>query len=127
MTQQEGLHKLATIIETDYKHQYYYENVALYEKYLTLSTGKGWEAFLHQLTSRVSNEEFEEIKNVTIDICKSVTKNLTHVFYRVTRSSGIKIEHTASKPEDFIEILKTFGRYGYEGYMDKRFTDFCKI
>ena len=80
MLQIEGLRKLATIIQTDYKHQYHDENVALYEKYLTLSTGKGWDGFLHRLTSRVSLEDFQEIIAVTIDICKSVTKNLTHVY-----------------------------------------------
>lgn len=130
MNQQEALNRLATIIETDYEHEYKKQNTELYKKYLVLSTGKGWEGFLHRLTSRVSEEEFTEIVNVTIDLCKSVVKNLCHVFYRVTRSIGIKIDwrvEDGSKKESFEDILSTFGRYGFEGYMDKRFTDFCKI
>lgn len=130
MNQIEGLRKLATIIQTEYRHKYYIENCELYEKYKTLSTGKGWEGFLHRLTSRVSLQDFQEIIDVTIDICKSVVKNLTHVFYRVTRSIGIKIEYKVedeTKKNDFEGALKTFGKWGFEGYCDKRFTDFCKI
>lgn len=128
MEQKEALARLAEIIDTNYKHKHYDYTCELYEKYLALSTGIGINNYLRRFSSRESDQAFSERLAVTIDICKSVIKNLCHVFYRVTRSTGIKISYDAgSKDEDYAKILKSYGRYGLAGYMEKRYTDFNKI
>jgi hypothetical protein len=129
MTQQESLARLAFIIEQNYRHANYERCVKLYEDYLTLSTGDGVERFHERFSSRESEESFAERMRVTVDINKSVTKNLCHIYYRVTRSSGIRTEYRAdeAKSNDFEDILKNYGRWGLSGYMEKRFTDFNKI
>ena len=126
MNQQESLPIIAKTI-LGYRHKNYERTVDLYNQYLALSTGEGIDGYLQRFSSRESQEAFEERLRVTVDISKSITKNLCHVFYRVTRTPGVRIGYDTQKPEDFGEILKSFGRYGLAGYMEKRFTDLVKI
>lgn len=128
MTQQEVLPLIAKTIN-GYRHNNYDRTVSLYNQYLALSTGEGIDEYLQRFSSRESAEAFEERKNVTVDISKSITKNLCHVFYRVTRTPGVRIEHEvdSAKQSDYSNILSSFGRYGVAGYMERRATDLIKI
>ena len=126
MNQQESLPFIAKSI-LGYRHKNYDRTVELYNQYLALSTGEGIEDYLTRFSSRESKEAFDERVNVTVDISKSVTKNLCHVFYRVTRTPGVRINYETPKSDDYASILRDFGRYGLAGYMEKRFTDLVKI
>ena len=52
MEQRELIARIGEIIETEYKHQYYDHNVALYREYLALTTGVGTEDYLQRFSSR---------------------------------------------------------------------------
>ena len=126
MNQQESLPIIAKSI-LGYRHKHYERTCELYNQYLALSTGEGISDYLQRFSSRESQDAFDERLRVTVDISKSITKNLCHVFYRVTRTPGVRIGYETTKPEDFGDILSTFGRYGLAGYMERRFTDLVKI
>ena len=71
---------LREVIEHDRKYKYYEENVALYQKYLKLFTGKDIELLLKQFALRETDQMFEQRKRLYKSVMPAVANNLTQVF-----------------------------------------------
>ena len=126
MNQLEGFIKLFDIIKNDIKHPNYKRVCELAETYEAFSTGKDLDERLEKFASRESEDAFRERKKITIEICSSIVANLTHIFYRVPRSNGVKTKWTISAQDKqlaFLELLDNFGFNGFTHYMEQKLKD----
>ena len=64
MEREEGLKLLTKIIDKEIVHQDYKRVTDLADKYFKMKTGNGIDTMLQQIETRVSDDEFEQIKRI---------------------------------------------------------------
>lgn len=126
MNQLEGFRRLFTVIKTGYRHENYERVCKLAETYEAFSTGDDLNDYLRKFASRETDEAFTERKKITIEICSSIVSNLTHIYYRVPRSNGVKLNwkiDDTGKRDIFETALTGFYRDGFNAWMDQKIKD----
>ena len=92
MTKEDGIKLLEQIIYDEVTHQDYKRVIALAEKYYKLKTGDGIEELLHQIETRVTDEEFKQIKKIYKSIIPSTLNSTKLPFQKAARKQPIVSE-----------------------------------
>ena len=130
MNQLQGFQRLYEVIKTNYRHENYKRVCELAETYEMYSTGDDIDDKLRQFSSRESDTAFSERKKVTVQICTSIVSNLTHIFYRVPRSNGVKFGWKSARNEiidRFNNVLKNYAKDGFDSWCSQQIKDLIEL
>ena len=133
MDKVKGLEVLTKIIDKDIVHEDYKRVTELAEKYYALKTGDGIEDMLHQIESRTSKEEFDQIKKIYRSIIPSTLNSTKLPYLKAARKQPIV--RTIDFNEDFEKkkveleehINKYWGEKSLEEYLEYAFVDYNYI
>ncbi len=134
MDKTEGLALLRDVIEKEVVHQDYKRVTDLADKYYKLKTGDGIEDLLRRIETRVTEEEFEQIKSIYRSIIPSTLNSTKLPFQKAVRKSPLvrTIDYdnaTASDRIDELEqYIKTYwGDKSLEEYLEYSYIDYNYI
>jgi hypothetical protein len=133
MTKEEGIKLLEKIIKDDVVHQDYARVVALAEKYYKLKTGDGIEDLLHKIETRVTDEEFKQIKNIYRSIIPSTLNSTKLPFQKAVRKKPVvrMIEYPGDSDKKKDELEQYIGTYwgdrSLEEYLEYAYIDYNYI
>ena len=133
MDKVKGLEVLKKIIDEGIFHEDYKRVTELAEKYYALKTGDGIEDMLHQIESRTSKEEFDQIKKIYRSIIPSTLNSTKLPYLKAARKQPIV--RTIDFNEDFEKkkveleehINKYWGEKSLEEYLEYAFVDYNYI
>ena len=133
MKKDEGLELLRKIIKDDMKHQDYERVTKLAEKYYAMKTGDGIEDMLHKIETRVTDEEFKQIKKIYKSIIPSTLNSTKLPFQKAARKQPlvrmIDYEGDADKKKMELEgyIGKYWGDKALEEFLEYAYIDYNYI
>lgn len=128
----EGIELLKRIIDKELVHEDYKRVTELAEKYYRMKTGDGIEELLHQIETRVTDEEFAQIKRIYKSIIPATLNSTKMPFLKATRKMPTKrIDFESGSDEKIVE-LQTFideywGDKSLEKYFEYAFVDYNYI
>lgn len=127
-----GLELLKKIIDKDLKHEDYERVTKLAEKYYKLKTGDGLEDLLQQIETRVTDEEFRQIKRIYRSIIPSTLNSTKMPFLKATRKLPKRsidfIEESEEKEAELQSYIdKYWGDKSLEKYLEYAFVDYNYI
>jgi hypothetical protein len=134
----EGLELLKKIIDKEIYHEDYKRVTELADKYYKLKTGDGLEDSLQQIETRVTDEEFKQIKRIYRSIIPSTLNSTMTPFLKVTRKlpkksidfeEGADRRQKSEKKEAELQsyIDKYWGDKSLEKYLEYAFVDYNYI
>ena len=133
MNKIEGLELLKKIIDKGIFHEDYKRVTELADKYYKLKTGDKIEDMLHQIETRTTKEEFDQIKRIYRSIIPS-TLNSTKLPYLkaarkqpIVRTIDFNEEFDKKKTELEGYINKYWGDKSLEKYLEYAFVDYNYI
>ena len=128
-----GLELLKGIIDKEIRHQDYERVTKLADKYYKLKTGDGIEDLLKKVEGKVTDEEFDRIKDIYRSIIPG-TLNSTKLPYQkaarkqpIVRKIDFKTESEKKKLELETYIGKYWGDKSLEKYLEYAFIDYNYI
>lgn len=133
MKKEEGEVLLRKIITDELKHQDYRRVVDLAEKYYKLKTGDGIETLLRRIETRVTDEEFEQIKKIYRSIIPSTLNSTKLPFQKAARKQPVvrMIDYegdSESKKLELEEYIKSYwGDKSLEEFLEYAFIDYNYI
>lgn len=128
----EGLELLKKIIDKDLKHEDYDRVTELADKYYKMKTGDGIEDLLQQIETRVSDEEFKQIKNIYRSIIPSTLNSTKMPFLKASRKQPTKkIDFETGADQKKVELQEFIDKYwgdkSLENFMEYAFVDYNYI
>lgn len=115
MDKVEGLELLKRIIDKDLTHQDYIRVTELAEKYYKMKTGDGIEGLLQKIETRVTDEEFDQIKRIYRSIIPSTLNSTKMPFLQAARTDPQRtIDFESEADAKVVEL---------QGYIDKYWGD----
>lgn len=132
MDKNEGLELLKKIIDKEIKHEDYDHVTKLADKYYKLITGDGLEEMLHKIETRVTDEEFEQIKKIYKSIIPSTLNSTKMPYLKATRKQPKKtidfLNESDKKKVELQEYIdKYWGDKSLEKYLEYAFVDYNYI
>ena len=106
---------------------------ALAEKYYKLKTGDGIEELLHQIETRVTDEEFKQIKKIYKSIIPSTLNSTKLPFQKAARKQPIvsEIEYPEESDSKELELEEYIGTYwgnkSLEEFLEYAYIDYNYI
>jgi hypothetical protein len=128
----EGLKLLKEIIDKDKKHQDYKRVTTLAETYYKMKTGDDIESMLQKIETRVTDEEFDQIKRIYRSIIPATLNSTKMPFLKATRKQPIRVidyDEEADKKKVELEgfIGKYWGDKSLEKFMEYAYVDYNYI
>ncbi|MDD5433988.1 MAG: hypothetical protein PH343_01030 [Nitrospira sp.] len=129
----EGYEVLRGIIDEEIYHEDYKRVTDLAEKYYKLKTGDGIEELLHKIETRVTDEEFDQIKRIYKSIVPAILNSTKLPFLKAARKQPIvrMIDYLSGADEKKSEIEEYIGKYwgdkSLEEYLEYAFVDYNYI
>ena len=133
MDKKEGLELLKEIIGEEIVHQDYDRVTKLRDHYYKLKTGDGIEDLLHRIETRVTEEEFDQIKRIYRSIIPSTLNSTKLPFEKAARKQPIvrKIDYEGDAESKKLELEKYIQSYwgdkSLEEYLEYAFIDYNYI
>ena len=133
MTKEDGIKLLEQIITDEVTHQDYKRVVALAEKYYKLKTGDGIEELLHQIETRVTDEEFKQIKKIYKSIIPSTLNSTKLPFQKAARKQPIvrDVDYPDESDQKKTELEEYIGTYwgnkSLEEFLEYAYIDYNYI
>ena len=132
MDKVEGLELLKKIIEKDLRHQDYIRVTELAEKYYKMKTGDGIENLLQKIETRVTDEEFDQIKRIYRSIIPSTLNSTKMPFLQAARTDPNKTIDFDSGADTKVTELKNYidtywGNKSLDKYLEYAFVDYNYI
>ena len=133
MDKNEGLELLTVIIDKELRHQDYDRVVDLADLYYKLKTGDGIEELLHKIETRVTDEEFEQIKTIYASIIPATLNSTKMPYMKAARKQPIvrKIDFQESAEKKKLELESFISTYwgdkSLEKYLEYAFVDYNYI
>jgi hypothetical protein len=132
MKKEEGLELLKKIIDKEITHQDYVRVTELADKYYKMKTGDGLDELLERIETRVSDEEFDQIKRIYRSIIPSTLHSTKMPFLQAARTNPIKsIDFEAgadtklSELQGYIDIY--WGDKSLDRFLEYAFVDYNYI
>jgi hypothetical protein len=129
---EEGLELLKKIIDKDLRHEDYTRVMELAEKYYKLKTGDGIEDLLEKIETRVTDDEFKQIKRIYRSIIPSTLNSTKMPFLQAARTEPDKLidfENDADKKvmelQEYID--EYWGDKSLDKYLEYAFVDYNYI
>jgi hypothetical protein len=124
MKKEDGLVLLRSIIKDDLKHQDYVRVTKLADKYFAMKTGNGIEDLLHKIETRVTDEEFKQIKKIYKSIIPSTLNSTKLPFQKAARKQPLvrMIDYEGDAEKKKIELEEYIGKY----WGDKKLEEFLE-
>lgn len=124
-----GLELLKKIIDKSMVHEDYDRVTLLAEKYYKMKTGDGIEDLLQKIETRVTDEEFEQIKKIYRSIIPSTLNSTKMPFLKATRTLPDKaIDFGTDSDKKITELQgyidKYWGDKSLEKYLEYVFVDY---
>lgn len=128
----EGLALLMKIIDKELVHEDYDRVTKLAEKYYKLKTGDGIEELLHQITTRVTDEEFEQVKRIYKSIIPSTLNSTKMPFLQAARTDPHRdIDYETDSDVKELELQQYIDTYwgdkSLDKYLEYAFVDYNYI
>lgn len=128
----EGFELLKKIVDKDIVHEDYDRVVTLADKYYKMKTGDGIEDLLKRIETRVTEEEFDQIKNIYRSIIPSTLNSTKMPFLKASRKQPTKKidfeSGTDTKKAEIQEFIdKYWGDKSLEQFMEYAFVDYNYI
>jgi hypothetical protein len=116
---------LRKIITDELKHQDYRRVVDLAEKYYKLKTGDGIETLLRRIETRVTDEEFEQIKKIYRSIIPSTLNSTKLPFQKAARKQPVvrMIDYEGDSESKKLELEEYIKSY----WGDKSLEEFFRV
>ena len=133
MDKKEGLILLRKIIEDELVHQDYKRVTDLSDKYYKMKTGDGIEELLHQIETRVTDEEFTQIKKIYKSIIPSTLNSTKLPYQKAARKqpSVRKIDYEGDADKKKLEleefIQSYWGDKSLEEFLEYSYIDYNYI
>ncbi|MEN6568994.1 MAG: hypothetical protein ABFC18_03175 [Rikenellaceae bacterium] len=132
MDRVEGYGLLKKIIDKNIVHEDYDHVTKLADKYYKMKTGDGIDELLHKIETRVTDEEFEQIKRIYKSIIPSTLNSTKMPFLKATRKlpkKTIDFETDSEKKEAELQeyINKYWGDKSLEKFMEYAYVDYNYI
>jgi len=133
MDKKEGLKLLKEIIGEEIVHQDHDRVTKLRDHYYKLKTGDGIEDLLHRIETRVTEDEFAQIKKIYRSIIPSTLNSTKLPFEKAARKQPIvrKIDYEGDAESKKLELEKYIGKYwgdkSLEEYLEYAFIDYNYI
>jgi len=133
MKKEEGYIKLKEIVSKELVHEDYDHVVKLADKYYKMKTGDGIEDLLQRVTTRTTDEEWEQVKRIYRSIIPSTLGSTKLPFQKAIRRQPDvrKIEFPANseakKSELETYIAQYWGCKSLDEYMEYAFIDYNYI
>ena len=133
MTKEDGIKLLEQIIYDEVTHQDYKRVNALAEKYYKLKTGDGIEELLHQIETRVTDEEFKQIKKIYKSIIPSTLNSTKLPFQKAARKQPIvrDVDYPDESDQKKTELEEYIGTYwgnkSLEEFLEYAYIDYNYI
>jgi len=125
----EGLELLKKIIDKSMVHEDHVRVTLLAEKYYKMKTGDGIEDLLQKIETRVTDEEFAQIKRIYRSIIPSTLNSTKMPFLKATRTLPDKaIDFGKDSDKKIMELQgyidKYWGDKSLEKYLEYAFVDY---
>lgn len=130
MKKEEGYKKLREIIEDNIFHEDYKRVTELADKYYKMVSGDGIEELLHRITTRTTDDEWDQVKRIYRSIIPSTIGSTKLPFKKALRKQpavrDIEYDKQADKKRDELEkfIGKYWGDKSLEEYLEYAFIDY---
>lgn len=133
MDREEGYKLLVKIIDKEIKHQDYDRVTGLAEKYFRMKTGNGIEKMLQKIETRVSDDEFDQIKRIYRSIIPATLNSTELPFTKALRKKpkvriidfGEDSDNKKTELEGYIS--KYWGDKSLEKYLEFAFVAYNYI
>jgi len=133
MKKEDGLTLLKEIIKDEKTHEDYKRVTLLADKYYAMKTGAGIEDMLHKIETRVTDEEFKQIKKIYKSIIPSTLNSTKLPFQKAVRKQplvrmidyGGDAERKKLELEEFIQTY--WGDKSLEEYLEYAYIDYNYI
>lgn len=133
MKKEEGYIKLKEIVHEGILHEDYVRVTELADKYYKMKTGDGIEELLQRITTRTTDEEWEQVKRIYRSIIPSTLGSTKLPFQKAVRKQPDvrTIEfpsNTETKKSELEEYIATYwGDKSLEEYLEYAFIDYNYI
>jgi len=133
MTKEEGIELLRVIIKDNLEHQDYDHVTKLAGKYYAMKTGDGIEEMLHKIETRVTDEEFKQIKKIYKSIIPSTLNSTKLPFQKAARKQPLvrKIDYEGDSDKKKLELEEFIQAYwgdkSLEEFLEYAYIDYNYI
>lgn len=133
MEKEGGLKLLRGVIKDNLTHQDYTRVMKLAEKYYAMKTGDGIEKLLHKIETRVTDEEFEQIKKIYKSIIPSTLNSTKLPYQKAARKQPLvrKIDYEGDSDKKKLELeefIQTYwGDKSLEEFLEYAYIDYNYI
>ena len=133
MTKEDGLELLKEIIAEEKVHQDYLHVTKLASKYYKMKTGDGIADLLQKIETRVTEEEFEQIKRIYRSIIPSTLNSTKLPYQKAARKQPIvrDIEYPGDSDTKKLELEQYIGTYwgdkSLEEFLEYAYIDYNYI
>jgi hypothetical protein len=133
MKKEDGLLLLKEIIKEEKRHEDYKRVTLLADKYYAMKTGDGIEEMLHKIETRVTDEEFKQIKKIYKSIIPSTLNSTKLPFQKALRKQPLvrQIDYGGDAEAKKIELEKFIQTYwgdkSLEEYLEYAYVDYNYI
>lgn len=127
-----GYDLLVKIIDKEIHHEDYDRVTSLAKKYYQMKTGDGIEELLQKIETRVTDDEFKQIKNIYRSIIPSTLNSTKMPFLQATRTDPMRTIDFESgadtKVQELQEYIDTYwGDKSLDKYLEYAFVDYNYI
>lgn len=134
MEQLDAIKIVKDIIKGQKRHKNYDRTVRFANEYKTIITGEGIDAYMKKWDKRETEKEYNERKELTINITETVCGNLIDPQKKLSRSNSIErtfeyVDKNKDKFDTLNHILSTFwqGRKSVDSYMAQSWIELNNI